>query len=350
MNADPYLIFEMTGFPYGIDAYCVHEIFFIPTITIVPECPPDMIGVINLRGEILPILDLNRHFGYGVRTYHLNDNIIVISWQGQQIGLLVDTTDEIKQIAEAEQNATVKYMNGRPRTQYFVKGIARQDSRLITLLNAEVLVQYGRGKANLIDRTELEQTEQLDEMSGVPGSTHFFSTATSEDWQILDQRADNLRQNLQDKSDFGLLPFAVIGLQGEWFGLGLDAIYEFTNIQTVTQIPCCPPHIVGNINLRGEILTLVDISYLLNLPIEKLEIRNQAIVVRFNSLVAGIIVDQVVDVTYLHMADLAPIPATVRSVNDEYILGVASYHDRPISVLDLPKILASPDLVVDEVP
>ena len=140
-----------------------------------------------------------------------------------------------------------------------------------------------------------------------------------------------------------------MGLQGEFFALGLEVIHEFTDVDNVTPIPCCPPHIVGNLNLRGEILTLVDISGILNLPLERSEQSHKAIVARSEELVAGITVDEVFDVIYLRPADISPIPAAVHALNDEYIRGIAPYQNKQMSILDLPKLLTSSELVVDEV-
>ncbi|MGA1602946.1 MAG: chemotaxis protein CheW [Prochlorothrix sp.] len=95
-------------------------------------------------------------------------------------------------------------------------------------------------------------------------------------------------------------------------------------------------------------MTLVDISGILNLPLTRSEQGNKAIVARLDQLVAGITVDSVFDVVYLRPADISPIPAAVHSLNDEYIRGVAPYQEQQMSILDLPKLLLSPELVVEE--
>jgi purine-binding chemotaxis protein CheW len=107
-------------------------------------------------------------------------------------------------------------------------------------------------------------------------------------------------------------------------------------------------------NLRGEILTLIDISHFLQLkgdqsPAENATIRNQqAVVVRIDKLVAGVTVDTVHDVVYLHSSDISPVPAAVHAMNEDFIRGVASYQDKQMSILDLSKILSSENLVVNE--
>lgn len=145
-----------------------------------------------------------------------------------------------------------------------------------------------------------------------------------------------------------MIPLAVIGLNGEYFGLNLEVVGEFTNICKVTPIPCCPAHVVGNMNLRGEIVTLVDIRSVLNMPLSATSTASKAIVIRVDDLVAGVPVDEVFDVRYLRPSEVKPVPATLHFGDDEFLRGTAPYFEKMMSILDLPKILAKGGLVVNE--
>ncbi|HEY9662992.1 MAG TPA: chemotaxis protein CheW, partial [Allocoleopsis sp.] len=74
----------------------------------------------------------------------------------------------------------------------------------------------------------------------------------------------------------------------------------------------------------------------------------KAIIVRQEQLVAGITVDEIFDVTYVHPSQLNAAPVAVHSVSDEYLQGVASYQEKMMSVINLPKVLHSGALVVNE--
>jgi len=74
MESYPYLTFTLDQSLYGINTFLVEEIFFLPELTSIPESPFDIVGVVNLRGEILPIMDLNLRFGYACNDYHLTDS------------------------------------------------------------------------------------------------------------------------------------------------------------------------------------------------------------------------------------------------------------------------------------
>ncbi len=419
MEYQPYLIIELHETRYGLNAYAVQEIFFLPEITLIPEAPLDVVGVINLRGDVLPIVDLQRRFGFPTQPYKLSDSIVVVANEtGDRVGLIVNRTSEVQSIDTA--NITQAPGHHSTDRHHFVAGIAKLESELITLLQAELIVRYGTLLTDFTDPLTLRVATDMSGESSIgtgaapqrqggpwadpsaeshgqnglgqnglghrgdrstadppiapstdphapapPGDRSleaefwqksqpyrlsiFFPHATADEREVLLKRAHSLRNRTEEVSFSGLLPYAVVGLQGEFFALGLEVIHEFTDVDNVTPIPCCPPHIVGNLNLRGEILTLVDISGILNLPLERSEQSHKAIVARSEELVAGITVDEVFDVIYLRPADISPIPAAVHALNDEYIRGIAPYQNKQMSILDLPKLLTSSELVVDEV-
>ena len=173
--------------------------------------------------------------------------------------------------------------------------------------------------------------------------------ATPEERAIFRQRADSLRQTTTDTLDdigiAGQIPLAVIGLNGEYFGVDLGAVREFTHIRNLTSIPCCPNHIVGNMNLRGEIVTLVDIRSVLNLSSAPVKTGSKAVVIEVDDVVAGLPVEEVFDVMYLYPSDINSSPT---SQGGEAFRGTTYYSDKVMSIIDLPKIIRQGSLVVNE--
>jgi len=166
--------------------------------------------------------------------------------------------------------------------------------------------------------------------------------------QVLQKRTAVLRCLIDNKDTTELIPLAVVGLGGEYFGLELETVHEFIAIHKIAPIPCCPPHIVGNINLRGEIITLIDLNDVVGLPINAMRSHSQAVVVRLEQRVAGIVVDAIFDVAYLHPSQLKPAPGSRHSNNDDYLQSVAPYQNWMMTIINLSKLLNSDILVVDE--
>ena len=89
MQEYSYLTFNFNKLRYGVPTMNVQETFFLPEVTPVPETPDDIVGIINLRGTIIPIMDLNHRFGYSAIDYRLQDSIIILRWQELTVGIIV---------------------------------------------------------------------------------------------------------------------------------------------------------------------------------------------------------------------------------------------------------------------
>lgn len=370
MSQQPYLLFDLNHSPYGIAADFVQEIFFLPALTDLAESEPDVVGILSLRGEILTVIDLSQRLGKSHYPFTLNHSVIVVNWQNHRLGMIVNLVHGVEAIDSANiSNPSTKGSSLQRSSSSnecpLLIGLAQHQEQIIPLLNPEALLQ-GRSLSVQNIQTFLDLESNGFSRQNFSESTSHAATPSSEahrdfmaefsahEQDVLHDRAQNLRHVPEGDSSSGLLPLAVVGLQGEYFGLNLERIHEFTDIHQITPIPCCPPHIVGNMNLRGEILTLVDISQVLQLKGDSNQDENttprnqQAVVVRLDKLVAGVTVDAVHDVVYLHSTEISPVPAAVHAMNEDFIRGVASYQDKQMSILDLSKILSSENLVVNE--
>jgi len=379
MESKPYLIFSLHDVQYGIDANLVKEIFLLPELTPIAEAPIDIVGILNLRGRVLPVMHLDLRLGNSLQECHISDSVIVVEWEGLQIGAIVNSVHEVKNIDSNLIETKIDYGRIRDINPAFVAGIAKIDANIILLLNPEGLIRQPDAVEDLIEEGDKEQRsrDEIDftslnlsqENSEILGAevlednknseiaritSNFYKSccpnATPKERAIFRQRAENLRQAItEDDSEVtGKIPIAVVGLNGEYFGIDLDVVREFTNVRNLTSIPCCPSHIVGNMNLRGEIVTLVDIRNTLNLPIAPVKTGSKAVVVDIDEVVAGLPVEEVFDVMYLHPSDMTLVPIAANSGSDAYLRGTAPYADKMLSVLDLPKILIKGGLAVDE--
>ena len=86
MSSQSFLIFSLGEEHFAIDASIVREIIWLPEVTPIEEAPDYIVGVINLRGKIAPVADLNLRFGHPRKRYHITDNVIVIEKDGFMAG------------------------------------------------------------------------------------------------------------------------------------------------------------------------------------------------------------------------------------------------------------------------
>lgn len=364
MVTNGYLIFSLQQLRYGIEASVVQEIFFLPELTVVPALSDDLVGVINLRGELLPVVDLAIRLGTSQKRYTITDIVIVLKFQSIKLGIIVNQVQEVQMIAseaiktELASNLQTELNHGRKSD--YMQGITQLDDHLVMILNPKTLIQYQGNslngfnlnpgfEKNGINPIDLE-AKNFDSYSQANFVEHFVfcPEATPEERSIFQERAKNLRRSLESKEFTGLIPLAIVGLNQEYFGVNLEIIREFTDIHNVTPIPCTPPHIVGNMNLRGEIVTLVDLRGLVNLPLQYSIPLSKAMIVRVNDVVAGILVEGIFDVIYLKESEVKKIPTAVHIKQDEYLQGTAFYQDKMISILNVTKIVIQGELVIDE--
>lgn len=130
-----YLTFFLDGEVFGIDICNVLEIISVSAITWIPENPDAIKGIINLRGSIIPVIDVRIRFKKEERPYDELTCIIVIEYGDDNIGLIVDTVNEVIHIPEhlisLPPNAKLKHQNK------FIKGIGKVDNEVQLLLDLD---------------------------------------------------------------------------------------------------------------------------------------------------------------------------------------------------------------------
>lgn len=97
---DMYLTFRLGDEDYGIEIRYVTEIVGIQRITEVPDMPHFIKGVVNLRGQVIPVMDVRLRFSMDVRDYDERTCVVVVNLRDSLIGLVVDTVNEVRTIPE----------------------------------------------------------------------------------------------------------------------------------------------------------------------------------------------------------------------------------------------------------
>lgn len=136
-----YLSFLVGKEEFGIEISCVKEIINMVSITQVPSTPKYVKGIINLRGDIIPVIDVRIRFRMEERPYDDLTCIIVIERQGENIGLIVDGVNEVKYINDkniaSPPSARLSYSN------QFVKNLGRSEDKVVLLLEIDRLLYDG---------------------------------------------------------------------------------------------------------------------------------------------------------------------------------------------------------------
>jgi purine-binding chemotaxis protein CheW len=130
-----FLTFFLAGEEYGIEILSVHEIIGVLPITGVPGTPAYICGIVNLRGKIIPIVDLRRKFGMDSIEQTSETCIIVVHVQGVEVGIVVDRVSEVINIASEDIEPAPSF--GKDVNTDFILGIGKSVSKVKILLNID---------------------------------------------------------------------------------------------------------------------------------------------------------------------------------------------------------------------
>jgi purine-binding chemotaxis protein CheW len=129
------VVFQLKNEEYGVNVHQVRSIERITDITRVPKTPSFIKGVINLRGVILPIIDLRKRFNIEEKDYTEDSRIIIVSANGIEVGLVVDSANDVMDLQEGTVEPAPDVVGG-VKAEY-LDGVAKLEKRLLILLNLE---------------------------------------------------------------------------------------------------------------------------------------------------------------------------------------------------------------------
>ncbi len=139
-QANKYLFFKIGKESYGIGIRFVIEIIELQNISEVPDMPAYVKGVINLRGRVIPIVDLRLRFDLEAREYDSRTCIIVTEVDRVLVGCLVDTVEEVMEIPEKNIEPPPRFKTVSGRDQ-FISGMGKAGDAIKILLDAERIVR-----------------------------------------------------------------------------------------------------------------------------------------------------------------------------------------------------------------
>jgi purine-binding chemotaxis protein CheW len=135
---DKYFIFTVGDGYYGLEVSLVTEIIGIQQISKVPEVPDYIIGLINLRGMIIPIMDIRLRFQKEYMPYNDRTCIVIADYKEITIGFIVDSVTEVVEIPKEEM---VYEYDLNKTSNRFLKGIGKNDSNVYMILDCEQLLR-----------------------------------------------------------------------------------------------------------------------------------------------------------------------------------------------------------------
>ncbi len=138
-----------------------------------------------------------------------------------------------------------------------------------------------------------------------------------------------------------VLQWVTFKLEGEAYGINVMQVQEVLRVSEITPVPGAVSYILGIINLRGNVVTVLDTRMRFGLPMYETDDASRVVIVESNGNVLGILVDSVAEVVYLRSSEIESAPNIGNDESSKYIQGVYSNKDNLLILVDVNKLLSN---------
>ncbi|WP_373545494.1 chemotaxis protein CheW [Chamaesiphon sp.] len=325
------LIFGLHGSLYGINTGFVREICWLPELYSLATTPADIIGIFNWRSRMVPVMHLDLRFGWSFSGCSVTDRVIVVECQGTYLGIVAHEVFDVRSIDPQPLDLDL-IQRQSPIDRNFIIGIAQSDRDLVSCLDLDRLMREPDAIAAL-DRHEPPLA------AGADFYHRCCAQATVAERATFATRASQLKisviQTQTDETDTGVL---VVQIGTDYFGLPLQLIVDVDTLDrfALSPVPLAPPQILGQINWRGQILPLLELGTVLQIPASP---RQEVVVVQIDDFQVGIGVDRIFDVLYLANTQIDALPIASTSQLRKYLRGVTKYTDRLLYLVKIQELV-----------
>jgi purine-binding chemotaxis protein CheW len=273
-----FVTFDVASQEFALPLEVVQEILPLPsTIASVAQSEELVLGVISVRDSLLPLMSLRGLLGFGASEASGQfEKVVIVNVAGTQIGLVADGARSIVAADPEHVDAIPPVLAARTGGESRIKAIYRGEGgrRLISILSPEQLF-----REDVMQRLAAAHRSEKSETSAVE---------TSKGAELI---------------------FLVFKLGDDEFGLPIDAVVEVAQLPSqITRLPKAPKFLEGVVNLRGDVLPVVDQRRRFDMPaLENTEGR-RLVIIKTDRHRAGLIVDSVSDVLRIHSENVEPAP------------------------------------------
>jgi len=162
-----------------------------------------------------------------------------------------------------------------------------------------------------------------------------------------------IQERVQDHTDAestGTMQLVSFHLADETFGVEITKVREINLMCEITQVPQSPTYVKGLINLRSNVIPVVDLRALFGLPENELNSESRIMVLQVRSRIIGIIVDGVDEVLRISNKDIASPPPTVAGLEQDYLMGIVRLESKLLILLDIDKVLGDTTTELESAP
>ena len=290
---DLYMTFNLSGKSYAILAERIIEIVQLPALYVLEKVPEYIVGLMNLRGKIISVIDLRKFLGVPVTGYSTEHQVLILKSNNKTVGIIVDSINDVVQLNRDDMEPLPYNSN-----EGFIRGLYKVTESVVAFIDLDII----------INNIETVHHDDADFQAPMNISANLFPTDPISQ-EKFNKRALNLQKEIKldvSRNDYQEDRFVSFCLNNEIYCISLKFVREFCKLKLInlTTIPCVPEFIVGLINLRGEFITIIDIKSFLQIPKSKITEKTKIIVAKSPNLQIGLLVDDVFDIVNIPLEQL----------------------------------------------
>jgi len=335
-TSELYITFNLSEKVYALPAEKIIEIVQLPALTLLEKAPDYIVGLLNLRGNIISIIDLSMILGFQRKVYSAECQILILNVNDKKVGIIIDSVKDVIQF-EKKLLEPLPYAS----KEHIVNGVYKDDAGLIAFLDLDKIVKS-------IEAIEISEAE-IKETSNDTAGLFPIDKASVEKFA---KRALKLQKELRDESNslnYQEDYFISFSLNEEIFCINLKFVREITKLKNVnlTKVPCVPDFIIGIINLRGDFITIIDIKKFLSIPKTDITEKTKIIVIRTENIQIGILVDDIFGIENIPNEKLSHNIQTKYEKNN-FTAAEIMLNNKVMCVFDLKKFLEDERLFIED--
>jgi len=249
-QSSSYLTFSLNSRLYGLNSDYFEEVISLPELLLLPEISCGVVGTFDLRGETVPVLDLNSKLGYPTTDYRLSDSLLIVKCSQFKLGIIINGFSSIRtinlhEIVEASNMQDDGALGSLTTNQSeVIAGTTIGEDKIWILNNLEdwFAVPQIASIDSLVSQENVQNNNLPLNASGLASEKKniFCPAATNEERAIFRSRAESLKASLKTQELIELQPIVVFALGGRLWGVDSLQVREFVDIKKITPVPCCP--------------------------------------------------------------------------------------------------------------
>ena len=322
-----YLLVEIADATYAFKIEYVQEIIPIIEIFTVETLENNISGLINLRGESIPVYDLANVLGKNTLKLDISQKLLILTVNGAKLALIIERVGDIVQILDEN----ISLLSYNKNIDFLSTTVI--DNKNIVVINTDNFIEY-------LNSSQISNSLQTTEL--IPSDPKLV--AKIKDRTALLTRTSN---NLLEQDSFLNEKFIIFSLGTEYYSFNISYIKEIRkiSISSINQVPCVPEFVVGIINFRGDYISVLDIKTFLNMKSTQLPEKVSVVVLKLDKFNVGIVVDEILDVTNLPISNLNP----ENDSTDSYIIGELLYKEGILlNMLNVEKLFSSENVNIED--